>query len=186
MLNNGSQAPVQSAMSKHYHPYVDRILSNAFEITEEFFPRVPPQELTADFFLMGGGFRQPVVIPASMNPYPRSGSSRDDYDASDNGKGERGTSPMGWPNKDHIEVDAIGMGFPNNLTVRKVVDMVGNDKMVEVIDVKSQTGEQRKWSLSKWADYYEDPARSKIYNVISLEVSNTPLGHRIQRPKIVR
>lgn len=44
------------------------------------------------------------------------------------------------------------------------------------------------YTLSKWADYYhsEPSKRDKIRNVISLEVSDTPLAKQISPPRIVR
>ncbi|KAF8440658.1 hypothetical protein BDZ91DRAFT_614645, partial [Kalaharituber pfeilii] len=88
--------------------------------------------------------------------------------------------------KEEMEFDALGMGFPENLTIRQVVDLVGPDETVEVIDVKSQQGDKRKWPLSKWVEYFEDPNKDRIYNVISLEVSRSRLGRMIQRPTVVR
>ena len=44
------------------------------------------------------------------------------------------------------------------------------------------------WTLGKWAEYYHSPAteRDKMRNVISLEVSGTPLGAKILPPRLVR
>jgi hypothetical protein len=44
------------------------------------------------------------------------------------------------------------------------------------------------WTLGKWADYFNTPAdkRDKIRNVISLEISGTPLADRILPPRLVR
>lgn len=44
------------------------------------------------------------------------------------------------------------------------------------------------WTLSKWAEYYKTPSneRDKIRNVISLEVSGTPLAEQITAPNLVR
>ncbi|KAF8447044.1 hypothetical protein BGX38DRAFT_1093594, partial [Terfezia claveryi] len=151
-LNNGSAVPVQSATNKMYHPYVDKILNGEFKTVPETFPRVVPEELSLRFFEDGGGFKEPIVIPAAPG----------------------------------IELDALGMGFPDNLTIPQIVEMVGPEETVEVIDVKSQSGDKRKWTLSKWVEYFEDPNRDKIYNVISLEVSSTRLARLIQRPKVVR
>jgi hypothetical protein len=43
-------------------------------------------------------------------------------------------------------------------------------------------------TLGEWADYFDTPVekRSRIYNVISLEVAHTEFGNLIQRPQIVR
>ncbi len=54
-------------------------------------------------------------------------------------------------------------------------------------DVISQSTSPN-WTLGKWADYYHSPAteRDKIRNVISLEVSGSPLGAKILPPRFVR
>lgn len=42
------------------------------------------------------------------------------------------------------------------------------------------------WTLGKWASYYEDPNRERVRNVISLELSSSPLKNKVVPPKIVR
>nr|GAT57580.1 jumonji superfamily protein [Mycena chlorophos] len=84
--------------------------------------------------------------------------------------------------------DGLGMKMPkDDLTVRDVANLVGEDVPVEVIDVANQSGSPG-WSLRKWADYIElEPsARERIFNVISLEVSGTKLGDMVLPPKLVR
>ena len=81
--------------------------------------------------------------------------------------------------------DALGMVMPKNLTVRRVAELYGQDEKVDVIDVKSQNGEDKRWNLKRWVDYYENPGKI-IRNVISLEVSHSELGRLVQRPQIVR
>lgn len=206
-LNNGSAVPVQSATNKMYHPYVDKILNGEFKTVKEEFPRVVPSELTLQFFEDGGGFRLPIVIPAAVNPYSRKPKSSSVQTKLGNPQtpvpSQPNTTPLGvqssgkqpplaavdipvYQKEPGIEVDSLGMGFPEDLTIRQIVDIVGPEETVEVIDVKSQSGDKRKWSLSKWVEYFEEPNREKIYNVISLEVSKSRLGRLIQRPKIVR
>lgn len=206
-LNNGSAVPVQSVTNKMYHPYVDKILNGEFKTVKEEFPRVVPSELTLQFFEDGGGFRLPIVIPAAVNPYPRKSKSSSVQAKLGNpqtpvssqlnitpslGVHSSSKQPSAavdipvYQKEPGIEVDSLGMGFPEDLTIRQIVDIVGPEETVEVIDVKSQSGDKRKWSLSKWVEYFEEPNREKIYNVISLEVSKSRLGRLIQRPKIVR
>ncbi|KAG8795110.1 JmjC domain-containing histone demethylation protein 1, partial [Serendipita sp. 399] len=88
-----------------------------------------------------------------------------------------------------IEVpDGLGMKMPpREMTVRDVANEVGPDTHVEVIDVQSQSNCPG-WTLEKWADYYHsNPSqRDKIRNVISLEVSGTPLGTKVLPPRLVR
>ncbi|KAL0947243.1 hypothetical protein HGRIS_013364 [Hohenbuehelia grisea] len=88
-----------------------------------------------------------------------------------------------------IEVpEGLGMKMPDpDFTVDDVAETVGEEVPVEVIDVASQSTSPG-WTLGKWAEYYdlEPSAREKILNVISLEVSGTPLADMILPPRIVR
>lgn len=54
-------------------------------------------------------------------------------------------------------------------------------------DVSSQSG-LAGWTLGRWAEYYATPPseRDKIRNVISLEISGTPLGDMVMPPRLVR
>ena len=82
--------------------------------------------------------------------------------------------------------DGMDMVMPRDLTVRQVAELYGPEEKVEVIDVKSQNGEDKRWNMRRWADYYESTTRKVIHNVISLEVSHSELGQLVQRPKIVQ
>ncbi|KAG6891137.1 hypothetical protein C0992_010125 [Termitomyces sp. T32_za158] len=84
--------------------------------------------------------------------------------------------------------DGLGMTMPStDFTVDDVVELVGEDTPVEVIDVASQSASPG-WTLGKWNDYFNlDPeAREKICNVISLEISGTRLADKILPPRLVR
>jgi len=72
-------------------------------------------------------------------------------------------------------------------SVKDVVDCVGAETPVEVIDVATQSTSPG-WTLGKWAEYYmlEPASREKILNVISLEISDTPLAQTISPPRVVR
>lgn len=61
----------------------------------------------------------------------------------------------------------------------------GPDTPLEVIDCASQSSLSN-WTLGQWADYYDDPQRDKVRNVISLEVSESKLGKMITAPNLVR
>lgn len=76
---------------------------------------------------------------------------------------------------------------PRSTTIRDVARLVGPDTHVEVIDVKTQRS-SRAWTLSEWADYFETPPaeREKLLNVISLEISGTPLQALVEAPRMVR
>jgi F-box and leucine-rich repeat protein 10/11 len=81
----------------------------------------------------------------------------------------------------------LDLGIPSDLDVHKVCELVGEDSLLEVIDVVSQ-GLSPGWTMGKWRDYYysQPSKRSRIHNVISLEFSNTKLSKVIQRPRFVR
>ncbi|WAQ87237.1 hypothetical protein PtA15_8A139 [Puccinia triticina] len=80
---------------------------------------------------------------------------------------------------------AQGMRMPSSeLTITQIAELVGPETPVEVIDVASQA-ELSRWTLGQWALYYDDPRRERVRNVISLEVSDSPLGGAVELPKIV-
>lgn len=83
------------------------------------------------------------------------------------------------------DYEELGMRVPEGLTVGRIVDLVGGDRSLDVIDVETQNNLVG-WDLNSWKDYFEDiKSHSKIRNVISLEVSDTPLGVAVKRPKLV-
>lgn len=84
----------------------------------------------------------------------------------------------------------IGLFLPSkgDLTIAKVVEALGVNFRIPVIDVAKQETLDEQWTLFEWSKYFNKPPeqREKVYNVISLEISNTPLEKRIQRPTVVR
>lgn len=74
---------------------------------------------------------------------------------------------------------------PNTITVPDIAGIVGTEMVVEVMDVESQLSLSG-WTMSGWADYFTSTVKSRLNNVISLEVSKTPMLALIQRPSIVR
>ncbi|PKI83791.1 [histone H3]-dimethyl-L-lysine(36) demethylase [Malassezia vespertilionis] len=72
-------------------------------------------------------------------------------------------------------------------SIRKIAELVGPETNVEVIDVRTQMSSSA-WTLDEWASYFETPPahREKLLNVISLEVTGTPLGRMIEPPEMVR
>ncbi|KAK7240541.1 histone demethylation protein [Aureococcus anophagefferens] len=80
------------------------------------------------------------------------------------------------------------LGFampPRDLQPRDVADMTCGGTFVPVLDVRSQSSSQRV-TLNEWADYWERAPRSRTLNVISLEVSGSPLGALVRAPAFVR
>lgn len=55
------------------------------------------------------------------------------------------------------------------------------------LDVATQSNSPG-WNLARWAEYYHKPEeeRDKIRNVISLEVTGTPMAEMITPPKLVQ
>ncbi|GAA6024700.1 hypothetical protein JCM10207_009224 [Rhodosporidiobolus poonsookiae] len=82
--------------------------------------------------------------------------------------------------------EGLGMTMPEGgISVKEVAELVGRDHPLEVIDCASQSS-LNNWNLGQWADYYDDPRREKVRNVISLEVSETRLGEKVVAPELVR
>ncbi|KAG0030021.1 JmjC domain-containing histone demethylation protein 1 [Podila clonocystis] len=95
-------------------------------------------------------------------------------------------SPVIIPKDSDSTTDGLGMKMPpSTLTVDDVRDAVGPDTPVEVIDVATQS-EQANWNMASWAEYFRTEPKERVYNVISLEITGTPLADRVTRPTIVR
>ena len=192
------QGVIKTSDESPEHHYIKPIKDGTITFLPENFARMRPELVTAEFFEKGIGMKEPVVIPACFNPQP---SNYDSLNGEDTHIGnETRPNPLDdskiaeeWflrhEQSDMIQdqgQDALDMVIPQGLTVRKVCDLYGPEEKVEVIDVKSQNGENRKWNMRRWADYYENSNNKVVRNVISLEVSQSKLGRLIRRPKIVR
>ncbi|KAI9056652.1 Clavaminate synthase-like protein [Trametes sanguinea] len=84
--------------------------------------------------------------------------------------------------------EGLGMKMPPSMfTVDDVVEALGEDHPVEVIDVATQSNSPN-WTLGKWLEYWhtEPSKRDKIRNVISLEISGSELAGQVLPPRIVR
>ena len=176
------------------HHYIKPIKDGTITFQPETFPRMRPELVTAEYFEKCNGMKEPVVIPASWNPRPSLPLSASNESSNEEGILEE-SAVYGKPIVDewfeYEEVpdhgqDALDMVIPQNLTVRRVAEMYGLEEKVEVIDVKSQNGEDKKWNMRRWADYYESRGSKVVRNVISLEVSQSKLGRLIRRPRVVR
>ena len=177
------------------HHYLKPIKDGTITFQPETFPRMRPELVTAEYFEKGNGMKEPVVIPASMNPRPTLPTMSMNSDSSNKEGTLGGSAVFEKPVVDEwfeyeegpdYGQDALDMVIPQNLTVRRVAELYGLEEKVEVIDVKSQNGEDKKWNMRRWADYYESRGNKIVRNVISLEVSQSKLGRLIRRPRIVR
>ncbi|KAI9725567.1 MAG: JmjC domain-containing histone demethylation protein 1 [Chrysothrix sp. TS-e1954] len=172
------------------HHYIEPIKDGRLGFQAETFPRMPPELITADYFERCGGMTEPILVPAALNPQP--GFQQPDIQDQHNNL-RRTDSILAAPKNDlrHDNAyndgqDKLDMVIPQGLTVRQVAELYGPEEKVEVIDVKLQEGEDKRWNMRQWADYYEAEGEKPVRNVISLEVSQSLLGKLIRRPKIVR
>ncbi|KAJ3323570.1 JmjC domain-containing histone demethylation protein 1 [Boothiomyces sp. JEL0866] len=83
--------------------------------------------------------------------------------------------------------DGLDMRMPpSDLTVDQVAEICGPERNVDVVQVATQKG--LKMKLKEWAEYVNLPPdkRTRILNVISLEIGSGEFGKMIGRPKYVR
>ncbi|KAL6704133.1 JmjC domain-containing histone demethylation protein 1 [Coniothyrium glycines] len=170
------------------HHYIAAFKTGDIEFTPESFARMPPELITGDFLEKTNGFKEPILVPGALNPRPWTADTGQPADEllDDPSKHDTTTSHV----EDEIVVDdgqdKLDMVIPKGLTVRRVAELYGQNEPVPVIDVKAQEGEGKKWTMGKWADYYEQHGEKPVRNVISLEVSRSKLGKLIRRPQAVR
>jgi F-box/leucine-rich repeat protein 10/11 len=150
---------------------------------------MPPEMITADFLQKSNGFKEPILVPGTLNP--RAYAATEDSCERPIPSGELEEEALPEAHFEYETVvddgqDRLDMVIPRGLTVRRVAELYGPNETVPVIDVKAQEGEGKKWTMSKWADYYEQQGEKPVRNVISLEVSRSRLGKLIRRPKAVR
>ncbi|KAJ4383524.1 JmjC domain-containing histone demethylation protein 1 [Didymella sp. IMI 355093] len=185
-----NQGVLRTSDDNPEHHYIAAFKDGSIEFTPETFARMPPELLSADFLEKSNGFREPILVPRALNPRPwHSAGEMPEPTASIEQPSEMYEEP-----DSHFEYettaddgqDKLGMVIPQGLTVRRVAELYGANETVPVIDVKAQEGEGKKWTMSKWADYYEQQGEKPVRNVISLEVSRSRLGKLIRRPKVVR
>lgn len=192
-----NQGLVKAASDSLEHHYLEPIRQGKIRFQPENFPRMKPELVTAEYFERASGWNEPIVIPACWNTRESVPAVNDDFESLIQ---EAPTQEMFDELLEHLpeqesEIqetidcgqDQLDMVIPKGLTVRAVAELYGPEERVEVIDVKSQQGEDKRWNMQKWADYYDSNEQNKpVRNVISLEVSQSRLGRLIKRPKIVR
>uniref|UniRef100_A0A915MZU8 JmjC domain-containing protein n=1 Tax=Meloidogyne javanica TaxID=6303 RepID=A0A915MZU8_MELJA len=87
----------------------------------------------------------------------------------------------------YVPPQKLGMNMPDpsNFTVDDVLENVGRDRKIEVVEVCTQNG--RLMNLSDFIDYYKKPVneRQELLNVLSLEFSSTPLADLVSAPAFV-
>ncbi|XP_021089343.2 histone lysine demethylase PHF8-like [Mesocricetus auratus] len=83
-----------------------------------------------------------------------------------------------------LKREGLGMTLPPpSFTIRDVEQYVGSDKEIDVMDAACQA--RCKMMLGDFVKYYYSEKRENIFNVVSLEFSNTRLSKIVEVPKIV-
>lgn len=193
-----NQGLIKSSVETSLHHYIQPLKTGKYAIKTDDFARIRPELLTMEFMQNLDGMKRPLVVPAAWNP--RFGAARE-AELPEQGQFSEVTviaadgKPLGADTEpvDALEnevvidcdQDLLDMIMPRDLTVRKVANIVGPEYNLGVIEVKSQET-KGKWTVGQWADYYENSIDQPIRNVISLEVSESPLGRILRRPKVVR
>ncbi|XP_036323429.1 jmjC domain-containing histone demethylation protein 1 isoform X1 [Rhagoletis pomonella] len=78
----------------------------------------------------------------------------------------------------------LRMPDPNEFTINDVRLCVGSRRILDVMDVNTQKNLQM--TMKEWQQYYDNPQKDRLLNVISLEFSHTRLDNYVQCPEIVR
>jgi F-box and leucine-rich repeat protein 10/11 len=186
-LNEGHFSTLDES---HEHRYIKHFKDGSIRyMMPESFPRMAPENITAEYFERLPSLSEPIVIPASLNPRPATVQKSvytDEHGATFSMPDDADDSEKALEVVDDDGQDGLDMVIPHGLTVRRVAELYGSHMPVPVIDVKSQEGDSKKWTVGEWADYYEQEGDKPVRNVISLEVSHSPLGRLLRRPKVVR
>ncbi|KFD67773.1 hypothetical protein M514_07513 [Trichuris suis] len=88
--------------------------------------------------------------------------------------------PILFKSAEHLELTLPSA----TLSLKELGNLVGMTRMVDAIDVNRQR--TFRMELGKFLRHFEEPKRSHVLNLISLEVSQTDLGDMITEPEIVR
>ncbi|WBW75094.1 histone demethylase (H3-K36 specific), Jmjc domain Epe1 [Schizosaccharomyces osmophilus] len=89
---------------------------------------------------------------------------------------------------DPIIFPSVDTQNTNQLTLSKIAILVGNDCPLHIVDVVTQRQISNKMTMKQWLQYMrQKPSeRSRIYDVLSFEVSTTKLALYVRKPDIVR
>ncbi|EPY52116.1 jmjc domain chromatin associated protein Epe1 [Schizosaccharomyces cryophilus OY26] len=89
---------------------------------------------------------------------------------------------------DPIIFPSVDTQNTDQLTLSKIAILVGNDCPLHIVDVFTQKQLSNKMTMKQWQQYMrQKPSeRSRIYDVLSFEVSTTKLALYVRKPDIVR
>ncbi|EST08769.1 Zinc finger, RING/FYVE/PHD-type [Kalmanozyma brasiliensis GHG001] len=162
---------------------------NTYDFEPDNFRRMEGPEWTIDWLMNDEtALRQPVLVPAPADQSVKAvnGSVKTEADASGPLRG-RIANKNGRPAPRHTSIPGMVVP-PSEMTIFDVADIIGHDTPVEVIDVASQSSSKASWTISEWAEYFDTPKekKKKTLNVISLEVTGTPMQAYVEAPQLVR
>ena len=81
---------------------------------------------------------------------------------------------LAYTETERCAVQALGMRVPSQLSPDYMAQALGPDEKVPTIDVASQVSGPR-MTLADWAEYFKEPEKERLLNVVSLSLAGTPL-----------
>ena len=181
------------------------LLQSSGKISEDRYRRMKGDEWCMKWIEEDeNAFNEPVMVPSKTR---RKREANEDMEAAE--------ESVPAPTKDSSKLEPVPTSIPGmlvpprNITIWNIAEILGYDTPIEVIDVASQrssfsaTGStialsswsttpkagntHLSWTLAAWAAYFHTPPeqRKKVLNVISLEVSGTPMERFVQAPDLV-
>lgn len=168
---------------------------NTYEFEPDRFRRMQGHEWTLDWLLNDeSALKQPVLVPAPDDHPAKApnGTVKTEDDASSPRLRGVKSATSKTQSKGRLAPRSTtipGMVVPPpEMTIFDVAGIIGHDTPVEVIDVASQSSSKASWTISEWAEYFDTPKekKQKTLNVISLEVTGTPMQAYVEAPQLVR
>ena len=168
---------------------------DAYEFEPDQFRRMQGHEWTIDWLLRDEtALKQPVLVPAPGNSpsETKNGNVKAEADTAAPLRTARPTKSSKNLPKHRLaprNTSIPGMVVPPpEMSIFDVADIIGHDTPVEVIDVASQSSSKASWTIREWAEYFDTPTekKKKTLNVISLEVTGTPMQAYVEAPQLVR
>eukprot|EP00049_Salpingoeca_infusionum_P007103 m.115734 g.115734 ORF g.115734 m.115734 type:complete len:651 (+) comp13579_c0_seq2:35-1987(+) len=84
------------------------------------------------------------------------------------------------------KTEEMGLSIDPSISYDRVLELLGDDFVIPVIDVSSQATMREKMTLRDYVNYLKTDEKEKLYNVISIEFSQTELGKLVVAPKFAR
>ncbi|BBN03429.1 protein MpCupin43 [Marchantia polymorpha subsp. ruderalis] len=86
-----------------------------------------------------------------------------------------------------VPPSALGIRLPDGaLTVERISDLVGRSRLINTIDVTTQS-EGPIYTMQEWVEYFASPSpRKPLLNVVSLDLANTALQAMVSAPDVVK